>query len=73
MKDILGLVKNVKSSWKTTLVGAIFIGVFIYDYVTATEAIEMVSIDTALLILGVSLMFAPDKTEEKECENPKTK
>jgi len=73
MKDILGLVKNVKGSWKTTVVGALFIGVFIYDYLTTTVPIEIVSIDGALLVLGVLLLFASDKTEEKECENPKTK
>ena len=66
MKDILGLISNVQNSWKTTVVGSIFIAVFVFDYVTATEPIEMVSIDTAILILGVGLMFAPDSKEEKE-------
>jgi len=65
MKDILGLVSNVQKSWKTTVVGSIFIAVFVFDYVTAIEPIEMVSIDTAILILGVGLMFAPDKKSEQ--------
>ncbi len=65
MKDILGLISNVQKSWKTTLVGAVFIAVFIFDYVTAKAPIEMVSIDTAILILGVGLMFAPDKKKEE--------
>ena len=67
MKDIFGLISNVQKSWKTTVVGAIFIAVFVFDYVTAKEQIEMVSIDTAILVLGVGLMFAPDnKKENKE-------
>lgn len=65
MKDILGLISNVQNSWKTTVVGSIFIAVFVFDYVTAIEPIEMVSIDTAILILGVGLMFAPDKKSEQ--------
>ena len=65
MKDIFGLLTNVKKSWKTTLVGAVFIAVFIFDYVTAKAPIEMVSVDTAILILGVGLMFAPDKKSEE--------
>ena len=66
MKDILGLISNVQKSWKTTVVGSIFIAVFVFDYVTAKETIEMVSVDTAILILGVGLMFAPDKKKEEK-------
>jgi hypothetical protein len=61
MKEIIGLVTNIQSSWKTTVLGGVFISVFIYDYVTATEQIELVSIDAAILAMGVSLLLAPDK------------
>ena len=69
MKQILSLVGNVQGGLKTTIVGAIFIAVFLYEFFTK-DKIEFISIDTTILSLGILLLFAPDnkrkKIEEKE-------
>jgi ascorbate-specific PTS system EIIC-type component UlaA len=67
MKEIIGIAGNIKGGWKSTLIGGVFVGIFIYQYFTM-EKIELVSIDSALLGLGVALLFAPDGNKKKEEE-----
>lgn len=71
MKDLLGIVKNVKGGWKSSIVGVIFIGIFIYEYYTKDE-IDLVSIDSALLAIGLALLFATggkDDTPKEDVKN----
>ena len=67
MKDILSVLGNVKSSPKSTALGAIFIAIFLQQYFTG-EKIELVSIDSALLAVGLGLLFAPDGKKVKDEE-----
>jgi len=70
MKDLLGIIKNVKGGWKSSLVGVIFIGIFIYEYYTK-DKIDLISIDSALLAIGLALLFAPgeDNTPKSDVDN----
>ena len=65
MKDLFGLVNNIKGGWKSSIVGGIFIFIFLVEYLSGVE-IELVSIDTAILGLGIILLFARKDTEEEK-------
>ena len=62
MKDLLTVLGNVKKGWKSTLIGAVFICVFLYNHFDTEIVVELISVDTFLLALGIGLLFAPDKT-----------
>ena len=40
MKEVLGIISNVKAGWKSTALGCVFIGIFIYQFFTE-EKIEL--------------------------------
>tara|TARA_R110002167_G_scaffold362371_1_gene581458 strand:+ start:235 stop:441 length:207 start_codon:yes stop_codon:yes gene_type:complete len=60
MKEVFGLLGNVKSSLKSTVIGIAFISLFCYNYVTTNIPLELMSVETVLLGVGVSLLFAKD-------------
>ena len=60
MKEIIGLVGNVTKSLKSTLVGASLILLFSYQYVKSEKPLILMSADTAVLVIGVALLFASD-------------
>ena len=71
MKDIISFAtNNIKAGWKSTLVGLSLIILFSYQYTTSENTFALMSADTAVLITGVALLFAPDKIT-KPTDKPK--
>ena len=64
MKEVFGLVGNIKGSLKTTIIGSLFIALFCYNYVTTNIPLEIMSVETVLLGVGISLLFARDSQKK---------
>ena len=61
MVELLTVINNVRKGWKSTLIGCIFILTFFYHHFHTSVTVELISVDTLLLALGIGLLFAPDK------------
>ena len=66
MKDLLTVLGNVKKGWKSTLIGVLFICVFLYNHFNTEITVELISVDTFLLALGIGLIFSPDRIKDKK-------
>lgn len=69
MKELLNLVKNIKAGPRTSVVGGI-LGIFgAYLIYTSEEALDWMSIEVGLLLIGTYLCLSSDSILKSDDED----
>lgn len=66
LTQLLPILKNVRSSWKTTSVGLLLILFSLYLIYTSNSAVNEIVVNGGMLVTGIALLLVQDPVKPKK-------